>query len=72
MKHFFLCLLFAFLSACGRQAERAELVVINGAEPDTIDPAKIRGQPEGRVANSLFEGLTRSNQEGEAEQDHDP
>lgn len=67
MKYIFLCSLFAFLSACGRQTERAELVVINGAEPDTIDPAKIRGQPEGRVANSLFEGLTRSNQEGEAE-----
>ncbi len=46
---------------------RADLVAINGAEPDTIDPAKIRGQPEGRVAYGLFEGLTRFDENGDAE-----
>jgi oligopeptide transport system substrate-binding protein len=66
-------LTFAFLLAalglagCDSPIERADLVVINGAEPDSLDPAKIRGQPEGRVAYGLFEGLTRYNAAGESE-----
>ena len=52
---------------CGRTLKRADIVIINGGEPDTIDPAKIRGQPEGRVAYSLFEGLTRYNVGGTTE-----
>lgn len=51
----FFCL---FLTACGDATRRADLVVLNGAEPETIDPALITGQPEGRIANALFEGLT--------------
>jgi oligopeptide transport system substrate-binding protein len=58
---------FTLLAGCGRSADRAEIVVINGAEPGTIDPAKISGQPEGRVANCLFEGLARYNQKGQSE-----
>ncbi|MEI6351997.1 MAG: peptide ABC transporter substrate-binding protein [Verrucomicrobiota bacterium] len=46
---------------CGRQMQRADLVFLNGAEPETLDPALITGQPEGRVANALFEGLTSFN-----------
>ncbi len=62
------CLIAALLlCACKPPLKRAELVVINGAEPDTIDPAKIRGQPEGRIAYSIFEGLMRYNKEGETE-----
>lgn len=30
----------------------------NGAEPETIDPALMSGQPDGRVARIMFEGLT--------------
>lgn len=30
----------------------------NGAEPEAIDPGVISGQPDGRVARTLFEGLT--------------
>jgi oligopeptide transport system substrate-binding protein len=30
----------------------------NGAEPETIDPGKMSGQPDGRVARMIFEGLT--------------
>ena len=41
--------------------------MINGGEPDSIDPAKIRGQPEGRIAYALFEGLTRYNAAGATE-----
>jgi oligopeptide transport system substrate-binding protein len=34
------------------------LTFINGPEPERIDPAVISGQPDGRVAGILFEGLT--------------
>lgn len=44
-------------AGCTGSPERADLVLLNGAEPETIDPALITGQPEGRVANALFEGL---------------
>lgn len=30
-----------------------------GAEPETLDPAKMTGVPEGTLANAMFEGLTR-------------
>ena len=29
----------------------------NGAEPETIDPGLMSGQPDGRIARTLFEGL---------------
>lgn len=38
---------------------RAELRFVNGTEPKTLDPNLIVGEPEGRVADALFEGLTR-------------
>ena len=53
-----LALLALLPSGCGRQMHRGDLVFLNGAEPETLDPALITGQPEGRVANALFEGLT--------------
>lgn len=46
------------LAACEKIGERPDLILINGAEPETLDPAIITGQPEGRLATSLFEGLT--------------
>jgi oligopeptide transport system substrate-binding protein len=64
---FLFCLVMTLVSGCGRLPDRADLVVINGGEPDTIDPAKIRGQPEGRIAYALFEGLTRYNAAGDTE-----
>jgi ABC-type oligopeptide transport system substrate-binding subunit len=33
----------------------------NGAEPERIDPGVISGQPDGRVARAIFEGLTTPN-----------
>src|SRR3989442_13275486 len=33
----------------------------NGAEPERIDPGVISGQPDGRVARTIFEGLTTPN-----------
>ena len=35
----------------------------NGSEPETIDPTLMSGQPDGRVARILFEGLTTPNPE---------
>src|SRR5437867_5632324 len=34
------------------------LTFTNGAEPERIDPGVISGQPDGRVARVMFEGLT--------------
>ncbi|MEY4300599.1 MAG: ABC-type oligopeptide transport system, periplasmic component [Verrucomicrobiota bacterium] len=51
------------LAGCSPQP-RADLVFLNGAEPETLDPALITGQPEGRVANALFEGLLSFDQSG--------
>ncbi len=52
------------LAGCGRSFERAELVFVNGAEPESLDPALITGQPEGRIVNALFEGLTTFGPDG--------
>lgn len=51
-------------SGCKADRHRADLVFINGAEPETLDPALITGQPEGRIVNALFEGLLRSDRLG--------
>jgi len=52
-------------AGCHNEFTRAEFVFLNGAEPETLDPALITGQPEGRIANALFEGLMRFNEKGE-------
>jgi len=61
-----LALCAGLLAGCGRGGKRADLVLINGAEPETLDPALITGQPEGRIANALFEGLTAFDPTGHA------
>lgn len=38
---------------------RAELRFVNGAEPKTLDPHLATGEPEHRLTEALFEGLTR-------------
>ena len=50
-------LLCALLCGCSR-SQKADLVIINGTEPETLDPAIMTGQPEGRLAIALFDGLT--------------
>jgi oligopeptide transport system substrate-binding protein len=57
-------LLLAVLAGCGPGAPRADLVFINGAEPETLDPAIITGQPEGRIVHALFEGLCAFDRHG--------
>jgi oligopeptide transport system substrate-binding protein len=48
-------------AGCGRPGPPADLVIINGAEPETLDPALLTGQSDGRIALELFGGLTRFN-----------
>ena len=49
------------VAGCTRY-ERADLVIVNGPEPESLDPAIITGQADGRIALTLFEGLTRYNE----------
>ncbi|MGC3989392.1 MAG: peptide ABC transporter substrate-binding protein [Chthoniobacteraceae bacterium] len=49
--------LVALGAGCTRSEPRADIVVLNGAEPETLDPAIITGQLEGRLAYALFDGL---------------
>ncbi len=62
-----LLLLSLGLPACGPQRERADLVFIQSAEPETIDPALASDQVSMRIATSLFEGLCRVNAAGRPE-----
>lgn len=52
-----------FVCACNPILPPADLVIINGKEPESLDPAIINGQAEGRIVSSLFEGLLRYNSE---------
>lgn len=54
------------MAGCLPQTRRADLVFLNGAEPESLDPAVITGQPEGRIASALFEGLTANDASGQA------
>jgi oligopeptide transport system substrate-binding protein len=48
-----------WLSACARHEPPVDLTILNGAEPQSLDPALLTGQADMRVAQGLFEGLTR-------------
>ena len=54
------------LASCGEDSSRGDLVFVNGAEPETLDPSIITGQPEGRIVNALFEGLCAYDENGQA------
>ena len=43
-----------------RRLPPADFTFINGTEVQSIDPAIVTGQPEGRIINGIFEGLYRS------------
>jgi oligopeptide transport system substrate-binding protein len=46
-------------SGCAPHEPPADITIINGSEPESLDPAIITGQPEFRIVIGLFEGLTR-------------
>ena len=43
----------------GSRLPPADFTFFNESEVKSLDPAIINGEPEGRIARSLFEGLTR-------------
>lgn len=57
----FLCLLslVTLIAGCSPSEPPADLTIINGVEPESLDPAIIVAQPDFRVEQGLFEGLTR-------------
>lgn len=55
------------LAACTPDKPRADLVFIQSAEPETIDPAVASDQVSMRISNALFEGLCRVTQDGKPE-----
>jgi len=57
---FFLGVCALLLGGCAFDPP-AELRIVNGKEPESLDPGTVVGQPDGRVVNALFEGLTRYN-----------
>ena len=59
--------LLSGLGACGPVEKRPDLVFISPNEPSTLDPPQAFDQASGRVITSIFEGLMRWNQAGEAE-----
>ncbi len=46
-------------SLLGSDLPRADFTLINPSEVKSVDPALITGQPEGRIAGAIFEGLLR-------------
>ena len=57
----FLCLCLLGQAGCFQQHEPADFVIINGPDPESLDPAIITSQSDGRIVSALFEGLTRFN-----------
>lgn len=45
-------------------AEKQEIVINNGSEPQSFDPHKTEGVPEAQIAYQLFEGLVTVDSEG--------
>ncbi|MBL8966878.1 MAG: peptide ABC transporter substrate-binding protein [Spirochaetaceae bacterium] len=55
-----LSLLSFSLVSCGQKeltADKADFIINNGAEPQSLDPSHIQGVPEHRIYMALFEGL---------------
>lgn len=66
LRAFHLPLLLA-LAACNPVRDRADLVFINGAEPESFDPAIVTDQVGMRICSALFEGLCRIDEAGRPE-----
>ncbi|HWN94933.1 MAG TPA: peptide ABC transporter substrate-binding protein, partial [Methylomirabilota bacterium] len=54
-------LLWLGFAGCTAQIPKADLTVLNGPDPQSLDPHIVTGQADMRVVLSLFEGLTRFN-----------
>jgi oligopeptide transport system substrate-binding protein len=60
-------LLALLLSGCRKPVGDADVVIINGGEPETLDPAIVTVQADLRLVRALFEGLVRLNVKAEPE-----
>lgn len=54
-----LSLLCITIAGCVRREPPADLTILNGGEPESLDPAIIVAQLDMRVIQGLFEGVTR-------------
>ncbi len=52
------------VTSCRQSTPPADFTYINGPEPESLDPAIITGQAEGRLCDSLYEGLVMRNRNG--------
>ncbi|QIW15572.1 oligopeptide ABC transporter substrate-binding protein OppA [Pasteurellaceae bacterium RH1A] len=48
-------------------AEKQEVIINNGAEPQSFDPHKAEGAPEAKITLQLFEGLVTKDSDGNPE-----
>lgn len=48
-----------WLSACGRREPPADVTIINGNEPESLDPHIVTGVSEMRLVKALFDGLVK-------------
>jgi len=56
---FLLCCACGFFVAGCHPEPPADITIINGVEPETLDPGLVTGQAEMRIVQGLFDGLTR-------------
>lgn len=52
-------LLCLMVWGCGRREPTANVTVINGTEPESLDPHIVTGIPEMRITKALFDGLIK-------------
>ncbi len=62
-----LALTLLVLAGCKPAEKRADLVILNGAEPESLDPAVVTGQLEMRLVYALFDGLLHFDRFGQAQ-----
>jgi len=58
-QHVLLAALCVLITSCVRREPPADLVIINGTEPESLDPHIVTGIPEMRLTKALFDGLTK-------------
>ena len=55
---FFVALVLVGITFSASTERPADFRFINGTEPKSLDPHVVTGQPEGRIVDAIFEGLT--------------
>lgn len=56
---FFILHATVLVTGCGRREPPADIVINNGAEPESLDPHIVTGVSEMRITKALFDGLTK-------------